>query len=96
MSTSRYLAATVGLLACLGAASAATAQDTDLYTLVYTLQLETGKSVEMPFNYITGYPACLHAKKKVEVGKVIPRGVLVAAGGASPSATILSAKCVLS
>ena len=95
MNAFKRLAAAGALCACLAPTTIVTAQDTDQYKVMYTLKLETGKTVEMPFNFVIGYPSCLQAKKKVEVGKVIPRGVLVTADGKSPSATIVSAKCVL-
>lgn len=81
--------------ACLLAVPTAFAQDNDIYDLVYTLKLDTGKQIEMPLGIYTGYPDCYRAAKKVEIGKVIPKGTLVEANGNSPSATIVSARCVV-
>lgn len=85
----------LALYACLLVASPAWAQDNDVYDLVHTLKLDTGKQIEMPLGIYTGYPDCYRAAKKVEIGKVIPKGVLIEANGNSPSATTVSAKCVI-
>ena len=80
--------------ACLSALFPATAQAGE-YNLVLTMKSENGQQFEMPMPS-GDYSECYRDKKKQEIGRVIPRGVLISPGGKSYAATVVGARCVLS
>jgi hypothetical protein len=81
------------LFACFSALAPSAVQADD-FVLKITVKSENGKVAEMPTLPGGNYTQCQKAKKNNEVGKVIPRGVLVSPGGKSYAATIIAVKCV--
>jgi hypothetical protein len=95
MTTSRILLQAAVVLAGFLVLSPTIAQE-ERHTLVLTHRLETGEQFDMPSVRYAEYFDCIRAKKKVEIGRVVPRGLIIGADGSSPSTTILGAKCVRS
>ena len=64
------------------------------YDLMVMHLLDDGQQGEMP-NYLgIDFFDCLHAKKKVQIGRKFPPGLLIGADGKSPGGTIIGARCV--
>jgi hypothetical protein len=85
------VAAPVVLAVAMLSAGAAQAES---YSLIVKSRSEVGQVIEMPHGYYTEYFDCYRSLKKLKVGTVIPRGILISAGGKSYSWTILSGRCV--
>ena len=82
------------LLACSSAVLPAAAKGGFQHQLFFTLKLETGETIDMPFlSYERS--ECLREAKQVEIGKEIPRGALAFPGGKTYAATMMGAKCVM-
>jgi hypothetical protein len=64
------------------------------HQLYWILELETGKTIDMPFLSFER-AECLREAKRVEIGRKIPRGMLVFPGGKTYAATMIGAKCVM-
>jgi hypothetical protein len=63
------------------------------YNLVLTAKLENGRTIDLPAFPISDLMHCLREKKKTEIGRKFPRGVIVTPDGKSPSGTIVAARC---
>lgn len=64
------------------------------YDLMVMHKFEDGSLAEVPFNLAIDFFDCLQAKKKVQIGRKFPRGLLIGADGRSLGGTIIGARCV--
>ena len=91
--TTRFLLGACVLGLTIGLPAAARAEGGD-YDLMVMHKFEDGSLAEMPFNLAIDFFDCLHAKKKIQIGRKFPRGLLIGADGRSLGGTIIGARCV--
>ena len=69
------------------------AEDTQRYILDVTKQSETGVIGHEIGGFFTGYSDCYRALKKLEIGRVTPRGLSISPDGKSYAWTTVSGRC---